>query len=90
LGLKRSRPPRKTLRNALPHKKKIISRTFKIRGTRTLVFLCPKERERERESKKEKGKEGERTQELAMIFIKRPHQNEKSSNCTCKSGIVCS
>jgi hypothetical protein len=31
----------------LPQTKKIISRTFKIRGT--LVFLCPKERkERER------------------------------------------
>jgi hypothetical protein len=32
--------------------KKIISRTFKIRGT--LVFLCPKERERERGGSKSK------------------------------------
>jgi hypothetical protein len=30
--------------------KKIISRTFKIRGA--LVFLCPKERGRERESER--------------------------------------
>jgi hypothetical protein len=49
LGSKRSRPPRKIPRNAplyvLPQTKKIISRTFKIRGT--LVFLCPKERDKE-------------------------------------------
>jgi hypothetical protein len=32
-------------------KQKIISRTFKIRGT--LVFLCPKERERECKSERE-------------------------------------
>ncbi len=34
-----------------PRQKKIISRTFIIRGT--LVFLCPKERERGRESEGE-------------------------------------
>jgi hypothetical protein len=32
--------------------KKIISRTFKIRGA--LVFLCPKEREERREKKEER------------------------------------
>jgi hypothetical protein len=47
-----------------PRQKKLISRTFKIRGT--LVFLCPKERdrerarERERESKREQERESER------------------------------
>ncbi len=45
-----------------PRQKKIISRTFKIRGT--LVFLCPKERERaskrDRESKSEKDKKKEK------------------------------
>jgi hypothetical protein len=53
LGSKRSRLPRKASTNApgyvLPWTKKIIFRTFKIRGT--LVFLCPKEREREGERK---------------------------------------
>jgi hypothetical protein len=39
--------------------KKIISKTFKTRGT--LVFLCPKERDRE----KERAREGEREQERA-------------------------
>jgi hypothetical protein len=102
-----------------PRQKKIISMTFKIRGT--LVFLCPKgrERERERERKREregesksksksesesgkgKGKEkgtgkgtwigtgkgtgkgkGEResTNELALLFINRLGQSEKSAN----------
>jgi hypothetical protein len=55
-GSKRLRPPRKTPRNAplyvLPQTTKIISRTFKIRGT--LVFLCPNERERERERVRER------------------------------------
>jgi hypothetical protein len=40
---------------------KIISRTFKIRGT--LVFLCPKERERERDRGGERAREKERERE---------------------------
>jgi hypothetical protein len=59
----------------LLRQKKIISRTFKIRGT--LVFLCPKEREREREIKKGKGRgkgkekerEGEREDKSEGDFI---------------------
>ncbi len=46
-----SKNPKKCLIIRYATDKKIISRTFKIRGT--LVFLCPKERERERESKSE-------------------------------------
>jgi hypothetical protein len=45
----------------LPQTKKIISRTFKIRGT--LVFLCPKERDKDRvraRKGKKKGKEKEK------------------------------
>jgi hypothetical protein len=41
--------------------KKIISRTFKIRGT--LVFLCPKEREREKERERKREREQEQEQE---------------------------
>ncbi len=41
-----------------PRAKKIISRTFKIRGA--LVFLCPDERQRERESERERERRGER------------------------------
>jgi hypothetical protein len=64
LGSKRSRPPRKILRNAplyvLPQiKKKIIPCTLRIRGT--LVFLCPKEKGGgERERGVETGREKER------------------------------
>jgi hypothetical protein len=99
-----------------PRQKKIISRTFKIRGT--LVFLCPKERERQREREREresksksesesesksesrkgeekekgtgkgtgkgKGKEREResTKALAIFFLNRLGQSEKSANYT--------
>ncbi len=44
----------------LPQTKKIISRTFKIRGT--LVFLCPREIERKR---REREQERERERERA-------------------------
>ncbi len=51
----------------LPQTKKIIPRTFKIRGT--LVFLCPKERYKDivraRKGKRQgKGKEKERKREM--------------------------
>jgi hypothetical protein len=41
--------------------KKIISRTFKIRGA--LIFLCPKEKEREREERREKRDERRETRD---------------------------
>jgi hypothetical protein len=47
-----SRGPRNAPLYVLLQTKKIISRTFKIRGT--LVFLCPKEREREIERERER------------------------------------
>ncbi len=52
--------PRNAPLYVLPQSKKIISRTFKIRGA--LVFLCPDERQRERESERERERErrGER------------------------------
>jgi hypothetical protein len=94
LGVKKASAPRKIPRNApsyvLPQTKKIISRTFKIRGT--LVFLCPKERGRERESDRErartrarKGKgtrETEKTKAWVIIFPNCPAQNENSANYT--------
>jgi hypothetical protein len=109
-GVKKVKAPLKTLRNVplyvLPQTKKIISRTFKIRGT--LVFLYPKrERERERNSEKkskskcksksksERGKgkkkrqgkgqgkgKRESTKALAILFLNRLGQSEKSANYT--------
>jgi hypothetical protein len=77
-----------------PHTKKILSRTFKIRGT--LVFLCLRERERERERKGKKREieregERERTKVRAILFLKRPGQSEKSVNymyCTVQERAV--
>ncbi len=65
----------------LPQTKKIISRTFKIRGT--LVFLCPKERDKDRvrarkgkrqgkgkEKEKRKGKVRGQETGKGKIFLK--------------------
>ncbi len=45
----------------LPQTKKLISRTFKIRGT--LVFLCPKERDGDKERDRERERERESKRE---------------------------
>jgi hypothetical protein len=67
-----------------PRQKKIISRTFKIRGS--LGFLCPKVRDRESErergragkGKEKREREKENTKERAIIFLNCPGQYEKS------------
>jgi hypothetical protein len=63
LGVKKVPAPLEKLREMphfvfCPRQKKIISMTFKIRGT--LVFLCPKEQEKERESERERERESAR------------------------------
>jgi hypothetical protein len=79
-----------------PHKK-ILSRTFKIRGT--LVFLCLRERERERERArarkgKEKGKRKrrrEREDKSASNFISKtpgPEWKIRELYCTVQERAV--
>jgi hypothetical protein len=60
----------------LPQIKKIISRTFKIKGA--FVFLCPKEGEERRETRDER-RVSKRIKVRAIIFLNRPGQNEKSA-----------
>jgi hypothetical protein len=81
-GVKKVKAPSKNLKKCLlyilPQTKKIISRTFKIRGTVHWYFYVPeRERERERESKSEKGKgkgESERERE-------RERDREREQKC---------
>jgi hypothetical protein len=74
--------------------------TFKIRGA--LVFLCPKEGEERREMRDERRERGDGRRETrderrvsyrikvrAIIFLNRLGQNEKSTDFTGKSSIVC-
>ncbi len=101
LGSKKSRPPQKIPRNAplyvLPQTKKLLSRTFKIRGTVHWYFSVPK-RERESEQERERARarvgkervrerERERTKVQAIIFINRLGKNEKSTVCTWKRRV---
>jgi hypothetical protein len=67
----------------------MISRTFKIRGA--LVFLCPKEGEERRETRDERRETSERENKSAgdYLFLNCLGQNEKSTDFTGKSGIVC-
>jgi hypothetical protein len=60
-----------------------------------LVFLCPKEEEERRETRDERQETrderrvSERIKVRAIIFLNCLGQNEKSTDFTGKSGIVC-
>ncbi len=82
LGSKKSRPPQKIPRNyplyVLPQTKKLISRTFKIRGT--LVFFCPKERESKRARKRDREREWERERERERERVREREQKCRQLN----------
>jgi hypothetical protein len=60
-----SKNPKKCPMICFAPDKKIISRTFKIRGT--LVFLCPEERERARVRERVRARAGARARARARV-----------------------
>jgi hypothetical protein len=65
-------------------RQKLVSWTFKIRGT--LVFLCPPKREREKESEREK--EGERERERAKARVRPRATTERKRERIKVRGII--